>query len=188
MRSASPVAAVTGTGVTCGRTRASSAGSGLHKRPCHVADTGMRKPVTHRASYWKTTLVLLTGAVLTLVALALLPTSTLPPVQVAFVCFPFAAIAAAFLLVTTGGMVCLWRDARETSAKPDAFACYANAIPGGWPPDSIRVQILAWYQAATWGHRSSKDASRDQRNARRHGCARWVAAYDLPGFFGPPIS
>lgn len=86
--------------------------------------------MTHRASYWKTTATSLVAAFLCLSALVWFLSLSPPPVPGGLICVLLGASSAACLLVTAGGLVCLWRDARETAGKEDLLARSAIRIPG----------------------------------------------------------
>jgi hypothetical protein len=83
----------------------------------------------HRVSYWKTTTIALAGVVLTLSTLSWLNSATGHRSLLAVCTFLLALLLIALVLVAAGGLVCLWRDARETSGKPDTFAPLANRAP-----------------------------------------------------------
>lgn len=89
--------------------------------------------MTHRASYWKTTLVATAGALLCLggsVAAAVWLQSA-AVAAVAVVLFALAALAC--LAVAAGGGVCLWRDARVAAGRADPVTASALRVPGeGW--------------------------------------------------------
>jgi hypothetical protein len=84
----------------------------------------------HRASYWKTTAVALAGAALSLSVFVYLRSATIPIGAVVTGYLLTAVVLAAALLVAGGGLVCLLRDARETSGKPDLVVSHANWVPG----------------------------------------------------------
>src|SRR5690348_5179065 len=83
----------------------------------------------HSMSYWKTTVIALVGAVLTLSALLWLTFASdhrsLLVAGVFLLALPFVAL----VLIAAGGMVCLSRDSREISGMPDMFAPLANRAP-----------------------------------------------------------
>jgi len=80
----------------------------------------------HRLSYLKTTAISLAGAVLGLSALFWLISANVPRTLLAVIIVSLAVLSVALVLITVGGVVCLWRDARETAGKPDIFATLAN--------------------------------------------------------------
>lgn len=97
----------------------------------------------HRASYWKTTAIALAGAALSSSALLWLlwrSSATMPPAAVATGYFLTACALAAALLVAGGGLVCLLRDARETSGKRDLVVASANRVPG--PRSRLTLRFL----------------------------------------------
>jgi len=85
--------------------------------------------VTHRASYWKTTAISFAAASLCLAGLAWALSSGLPRVPVGLIGFLLGAGFVTCLLLTCGGLVCLWRDAREAAGKEDLLAGYATRLP-----------------------------------------------------------
>jgi hypothetical protein len=93
------------------------------------AEIWKREPVTHRTSYWKTTAVSFVAACLCLFALVWFLSSSLPPVPIALIRFLLAASFVACLFVATGGLVCLWRDARRAAGKEDLLTRAAIRIP-----------------------------------------------------------
>lgn len=82
--------------------------------------------MTHRASYWKTTAASFVAASTCLAGLAIVLLSNLPPALIALIGFLFAAGFVACLLVICGGLMCLWRDAREAAGKEDLLAHIAT--------------------------------------------------------------
>jgi hypothetical protein len=82
-------------------------------------------PLPHRASYWRTTALALAaagGCTTLIVGLSLAPGPLLVRVLIAsLVAFPLLLA----LLVGAGGLVCLWRDAREAAGRPDPLASIA---------------------------------------------------------------
>jgi hypothetical protein len=96
----------------------------------------------HRTSYWKTITVALTGAALSFAVLLWLHSATLPQ-AVALVAYLFTAcLLVATLLTVSGGLVCLWRDTRESSGKPDLFARFANQDPKDGPMPGRRFRLF----------------------------------------------
>jgi hypothetical protein len=96
----------------------------------------------HRASYWKTTATALAGMVLSLSALLWLSSATMPAAAAATGYLLTTTALAATLLVASGGLVCLLRDARETSGKRDLVVSHANWVPGrGTAPFAIRFLL-----------------------------------------------
>jgi hypothetical protein len=86
--------------------------------------------VTPRASYWKTTALSFFAASVCLAALAfVLSSKHLPPALVAFMAFLIVMGFAACLLITSGGLICLWRDAREVTGKEDLLTRTATERP-----------------------------------------------------------
>jgi len=85
----------------------------------------------HRVSYWKTTGVALAGVVLTLSALLWLNSASGHRAVLAASTFLSALLLIASVFIAAGGLVCLWRDAREASGTPDMFAPLANRVPTG---------------------------------------------------------
>jgi hypothetical protein len=83
----------------------------------------------HRVSYWKTTAIALLGAALTLSAQFWLNSATGHRGLLAASALLLALLLVGFVFIAVGGLVCLWRDARETSGKPDMFASLTNRIP-----------------------------------------------------------
>jgi hypothetical protein len=83
----------------------------------------------HRVSYWKTTAVALVGTGLTLSALLWLNSASGHRGVLAAGAALLALLLFGFVLIAGGGLVSLWRDARETSRKPDVFASLANRAP-----------------------------------------------------------
>ena len=87
----------------------------------------------HRASYCKTTAIALAGTALSSSALLWLlwrASATMPPAAVAAGYVLTACALLAALLVAGGGLVCLLRDARESSGKEDSVAASVNRVPG----------------------------------------------------------
>jgi hypothetical protein len=83
----------------------------------------------HRMSYWKTTRTALAGAALTSSALLWLDVASgHSAVYIASTFFSVLVLIAS-VFVAAGGLVCLWRDARESSGKPDTFVQFANRSP-----------------------------------------------------------
>ncbi|HMH17815.1 MAG TPA: hypothetical protein VK572_06665 [Burkholderiales bacterium] len=80
-------------------------------------------------SYWKTTAIAFAGAVLTLSALFWVNSATSHRGLFAASAFLLALLLIALVLSAAGGLVCLWRDARETSGKSDIFTQLANQAP-----------------------------------------------------------
>src|SRR6266853_808418 len=80
----------------------------------------------HRVSYWKTTGIALAGVVLTLSALLWLNSASGHRAVLAASTFLSALLLIASVFIAAGGLVCLWRDAREVSGTPDMFAPLAN--------------------------------------------------------------
>lgn len=97
----------------------------------------------HRVSYWKTVVVAIAISVLSLLAVLWLYAA-------GSVAQPFTAIAyllAVVLLVTSSlvlssGLLCLWRDARETSGKRDLFAPLANQVPDPGSVSRLGLRFL----------------------------------------------
>lgn len=85
--------------------------------------------MTPRASYWKTTALFFLAASFCLAALAFVLSSNLPPAGVALIALLIATGFAACLLVTSGGLICLWRDAREAAGKEDLLTRAATRRP-----------------------------------------------------------
>lgn len=85
--------------------------------------------MTHRASYWKTTAISFAVAWPCLFALVRLFSLRLAFVPFSLICFLLAAITLTCLLIATGGLVCLWRDAREIAGIADFLAFSAIRIP-----------------------------------------------------------
>ena len=83
----------------------------------------------HRVSYWKTTAISLAGAVLTLLTLTWLNSATVHRSLVAVSTVLVALLLVPLVFIAAGGLVCLWRDARESAGKPDIFATLANGVP-----------------------------------------------------------
>jgi hypothetical protein len=84
----------------------------------------------HRASYWKTTAAALAGAALSFSAFVWVHSATIPSGALAIGYLLTASALVAALLVAGGGLVCLLRDARATSGKPDLVP-HADWVPGG---------------------------------------------------------
>ncbi len=82
----------------------------------------------HRVSYWKTTALALAGAASTLSVLVWLNRATGHRGLLAVGALLLVLPLIGFVLIAAGGLVCLWRDARETSGKPDTFAPPAPTI------------------------------------------------------------
>jgi len=85
--------------------------------------------MTHLNSYWKTIAICSVIAALSLMAVAALLSSHWPRPLIAFAGSAISVVLIAGALVTAGGLVCLWRDARDVAGKADFFASRANAIP-----------------------------------------------------------
>jgi hypothetical protein len=87
----------------------------------------------HRMSYWKTTSISLAGAVLTVSLLVGLHSASGHGSLLAASVVLLASLLVALVLIAAGGLVSLWRDARESSGRPDIFATLANRVPeAGW--------------------------------------------------------
>jgi hypothetical protein len=80
----------------------------------------------HRSSFWKTTL--LAAGIVVLCATVFAVAGLFGPFRVPLQVLA-AALGLAAALVTIGGIVCLWRDSRESAGKADLFASGANAPP-----------------------------------------------------------
>src|SRR5262245_61216200 len=117
--SRSPTAAATATGATCGRMRASSAASAPPMQRCRDVPPPEAARVSHRASYWKTTLSAFGGAAAGTLAIRVLILWHLPALIQDLMLVPPVLLLAASLLVAAGGIVCLWRDARNASGRED---------------------------------------------------------------------
>jgi len=87
----------------------------------------------HRASYWKTTAIAFAGAVVCLLALMASAVAPLPGLAHALIYAAASACALVLLLVVAGGLVCLWRDARESDGKEDFLARAAIKDPVRFP-------------------------------------------------------
>jgi len=85
--------------------------------------------MSHRASYWKTTLSAFGGAAAGSVAIWALILWHLPALIRDVMLVPPALMLAASLLVAAGGLVCLWRDARHASGMEDIYARAAARMP-----------------------------------------------------------
>jgi hypothetical protein len=96
----------------------------------------------HRASYWKTTVIASAGLVLSASTPFWLSSGSMPQ----WVVGTGYALAAFLFIVTlaiiSGGLLCLWRDARETSGKPDLFAPFANRAPTGGAMARLGLRFL----------------------------------------------
>jgi hypothetical protein len=83
----------------------------------------------HRVSYWKTTAIALAGAMLTLSTQFWLRSATDHRGLLAVSTLLLVLLLVGFVFIAVGGLVCLWRDARETSGKPDMFASLTSRTP-----------------------------------------------------------
>lgn len=83
----------------------------------------------HRMSYWKTTAIALAGTVVALSTPFWLYSATAHRGLLAVGAFFWVSLLVVLVLVAAGGLVCLWRDAREISGKPDLFALFVNRTP-----------------------------------------------------------
>ena len=98
--------------------------------------------VMHRVSYWKTTGIALAGVVLTLSALLWLNSASGHRTVLAASTFLSVLLLIAFVFIAAGGLVCLWRDAREASGTPDMFAPLANRVPTGGLLSRVGLRFL----------------------------------------------
>lgn len=96
----------------------------------------------HRASYWKSVAVALAGLALSISALLWLSSANLPRLIAAIGDISAIALLSAASLILGGGLVCLWRDARETSGKPDLFAPLATRVPGAGLMARLELRFL----------------------------------------------
>src|SRR5215813_7370292 len=106
-------------------------------QPCRAAESEREKPMSHRASYWKTTVLALAGAVVCLVGLVASVMVPLPVLARGFVCVASGTGAIVLLLVVAGGLVCLWRDSRESGGREDPLARAAVKDPVRFPMRSM---------------------------------------------------
>jgi hypothetical protein len=83
----------------------------------------------HRVSYSKTIAIALAGAVLTLSAFFWLTSATSHRGLLAISAFLSALLLIGFVFIAAGGLVCLRRDSRETSGKPDMLAPPIDRAP-----------------------------------------------------------
>jgi hypothetical protein len=84
----------------------------------------------HRVSYWKTVAVAIAISVSSLLAVVWLHSARSVAQPFAVIAYLLAvAVLLAASLVLSGGLLCLWRDARETSGRRDLFAPLANEVP-----------------------------------------------------------
>lgn len=81
--------------------------------------------MSHRRSYWKSTLLSCVIAILVFAALALLLGGFSQSNHAGLMIGILAPIGAVSLLVALGGFVCLWRDANATSGRPDILLDFA---------------------------------------------------------------
>ncbi len=117
-----------------------------------------------RVSYWKTTALSFFGAILCL-ALAYGLYTVLPPYLAALAVAIGGVSEGILLSVTAGGLVCIWRDARDSAGKEDLFARLAIKDPvvlpfrvllgaGIRPGDYVAVRALAEIEATLDGQRT----------------------------------
>ena len=85
--------------------------------------------MTHRVSYWKTTAVALAIAVASFAATLWSGQQPIGPVLGATLRALLALSFASSFFIACGGLVCLWRDAREAAGRPDLFAAAALRAP-----------------------------------------------------------
>jgi hypothetical protein len=83
----------------------------------------------HRESYWKTTLMALGGSSLTMLLIVGLSAVGSSGAAVGAGLVLLTMISVSLLLIGGGGVVCLWRDARIGSGRPDFVALSANRVP-----------------------------------------------------------
>src|SRR5690349_13991176 len=96
----------------------------------------------HRASYWKTTVIALAGLVLSASIPFWLSSAGIPQGAVGTGCALAALVFIVTLTIVSGGLLCLWRDAREASGKPDLFAPFANRAPTGGLMTRLGLRFL----------------------------------------------
>jgi hypothetical protein len=85
--------------------------------------------VSHRASYWKTTLSAFGGAAAGSLAIWALILWHLPALIRELMLVPPALLLVGSVLVAAGGLVCLWRDARNSAGREDVYARAAVRVP-----------------------------------------------------------
>ena len=172
--SGSPIAVVTATGGTCGRMRASSAGNVQHSRRCRSAESRKFELVTHRASYWKSTALSLAAACVSLFLIVWVRLLDLPPALVMLVSLLGAVALAVFLVVAAGGLVCLWRDALESSGKDDPLLHYAL-----WEPETglLASAGLASCRVRAFGLETSFRYGPSTKSIRR-----WTTGEQAPAY------
>lgn len=80
----------------------------------------------HHRSYWKTIAISASIGVLTLFAMLSMTMVRLPRALLVLMLLIAAVLFAVCILVALGGLVCLWRDAREARGQADPFVLAAN--------------------------------------------------------------
>jgi hypothetical protein len=91
----------------------------------------------HRSSYWKTTALAFIAGASCIALLASGVTSGSLGIAAVPVSLVLGAVGLTSLLVTAGGCVCLWRDARESTGQPDLLARLAIR-----PPTRVPLRFL----------------------------------------------
>ena len=85
--------------------------------------------MTYRVSYWKTTAISFVAAWPCLFGLVRLFSFRLPFISLSLLCILLAMITLTCLSIAAGGLICLWRDAREIAGIADFLACSAVRVP-----------------------------------------------------------
>src|SRR4029450_13154937 len=85
--------------------------------------------MTYRLSYWKTTAISFVAAGPCAFAFVRLFSFRLPFISLSLLCILLALITLTCLSIAAGGLICLWRDAREIAGIADFLACSAVRVP-----------------------------------------------------------
>lgn len=83
----------------------------------------------HRLSYWKTTAVALVAASLHVPVLVWLNHAASDEALLVVSKGLIGLLLIVFVLIAAGGLVCLWRDAREATGEADIFALLSTKAP-----------------------------------------------------------
>jgi hypothetical protein len=84
----------------------------------------------------------LAAASICLVGLAWALRSSLPSALIGIIGFLLAVGLIGCLMVTCGGLMCLWRDAREAAGKEDLLVHCSSRLPRPGPPPQLGLRFL----------------------------------------------